>query len=130
MNIGGERIDLAWHGSYHSPANIYFSSRFTTPSCSVKLPSRRSALYWVLVPPGLSEPVANIHPDGHVPMHGVIGVVDAVGAGPHGSHGQQIPSFQLMRTVLTVGQSYPFFRYETVAYRDDPLDVPDTSHEF
>jgi glyoxylase-like metal-dependent hydrolase (beta-lactamase superfamily II) len=30
LSIGGERIDLAWHGSNHSPDNIYIHFRTTT----------------------------------------------------------------------------------------------------
>ena len=34
LQVGGERVELAWQGPNHTPDNIYTTSRTTTPSCS------------------------------------------------------------------------------------------------
>jgi glyoxylase-like metal-dependent hydrolase (beta-lactamase superfamily II) len=34
LRVGGERIDLAWHGTNHTPDNSYIHSPATTRSCS------------------------------------------------------------------------------------------------
>ena len=58
LEIGGERIDLAWHGSNHSPDNIY-----------IHLPDHDTLMLIDIVNPGWA-PIYQLQPDrGHPRLH-------------------------------------------------------------